>query len=117
MAMIKAAVVTRSGSQWSIEVRRVPKPAPAANEVLVRVHAATVNRTDCGELRHPMLERLITRRASRMVLGMDFAGEVETTGAEVSAFKPGDRVFGMCPRGANGAQAEYFCMPETGPIA
>jgi len=51
-----------------------------------------------------------------MVLGMDFAGEIETTGAEVSAFKPGDRVFGMCPRGENGAQAEYFCMPETGAI-
>lgn len=52
-----------------------------------------------------------------MVLGMDFAGEIETTGAGVSAFKPGDRVFGMCPRGGNGAQAEYFCVPETGPIA
>src|SRR5437016_2895175 len=115
--MIKAAVVTRFGSQWSIELREVPKPAPAAGEVLVQVHAATVNRTDCGELRHPMLERLISGRARRMVLGMDFAGEIEAIGAEVSAFKPGDRVFGMCPRGGNGAQADYFCMPETGPIA
>jgi NADPH:quinone reductase-like Zn-dependent oxidoreductase len=115
--MIKAAVVTRFGSRWSIEIQRMPKPAPAANEVLVRVYAATVNRTDCGELRHPILERLISGRARRMVLGMDFAGEIETTGAAVSAFKPGDRVFGMCPRGRNGAQAEYFCMPETGPIA
>jgi len=51
-----------------------------------------------------------------MVLGLDFAGTIETTGADVSAFRPGDRVFGMCPRGANGAQAEYFCMPETGAI-
>ncbi len=66
-----------------------------------------------------MLERLIVGRgrAPRMVLGMDFAGVIETAGAGVSAFKPGDRVFGMCPRGGNGAQAEYFCMPETGPIA
>jgi len=114
---MKAAVVARFGSRWSIEIRRLPKPAPTPNEVLVRVHAATVNRTDCGELRHPMLERLITGCARRVVLGMDFAGEIETIGAEVSAFRPGDRVFGMCPRGGNGAQAEYFCMPETGPIA
>ncbi len=115
--MMRAAVVTRFGSRWSIEIRQVPKPAPAAGEVLLRVHAATVNRTDCGELRHPMLERLVSGRARRTVLGMDFAGEIETAGAGVSAFKPGDHVFGMCPRGRNGAQAEYFCMPETGPIA
>lgn len=115
---MKAAVVTRSGSQWSIEIGEVPKPAPAAREVLVRVRAATVNRTDCGELRHPLLQRLIIARGSgrRTILGMDFAGEIESVGAGVSAFKPGDRVFGMCPLNINGAQAEYFCMPDTGPI-
>ena len=48
---------------------------------------------------------------------MDFAGTVEATGAAASLFKPGDRVFGMCGFRNNGAQAEYFCMPETGPIA
>jgi len=48
---------------------------------------------------------------------MDFAGTVEGVGAAASLFKPGDRVFGMCPFGNDGAQAEYFCMPETGPIA
>jgi len=102
-----------------MEIRQLPKPAPAANEVLVRVHAATVNRTDCGELRHPLFERLVVARglAPRAVLGLDFAGEIESTGAGVSAYKPGDRVFGMCPRGGNGAQAEYLCMPETGAIA
>jgi NADPH:quinone reductase-like Zn-dependent oxidoreductase len=102
-----------------MEVRQVPKPVPAAGEVLVRVRATTVSRTDCGELRHPMFERLITPRggAHRRVLGMDFAGEIESIGARVSAFKPGDRVFGLCPRGRNGAQAEYFCMPDNGPIA
>lgn len=115
---MKAAVVTRWGRNWSIEVRDVPKPAPAANELLIRVHAATVNRTDCGELRHPWLERFIIARGTvpRTTLGMDFAGEIESVGAGVSAFKPGDRVFGMCPRTANGGQAEYFCMPETGAV-
>ena len=111
---MKAAVVTRFRSRWSIEVLDVPKPKPAAGEVLVRVRAATVNRTDCGELRHPVLERMIARgQPQRTTIGMDFAGEVE---AGVAAFKPGDCVFGMCPRGRNGAQREYFCMPETGPI-
>lgn len=115
---MKAAIVTRFGPWWSIEIREVPKPAPAAGEVLVRVRAATVNRTDCGELRHPLLQRLIVSRgqAKRTILGMDFAGEVEAIGAGVSAFRPGDRVFGMCPLARNGAQVEYFCMPETGPI-
>jgi len=115
---MKAAVVTRFGRNWSIEVRDVPKPAPAADQLLVKVHAATVNRTDCGELRHPLLERWIIARGMepRTILGMDFAGEVEAVGTGVSAFKPGDRVFGMCLRTANGAQAEYVCVPETGAI-
>jgi NADPH:quinone reductase-like Zn-dependent oxidoreductase len=116
---MKAAIITRFGSRWSIEVWQVPKPVPAAGEVLVRVRAATVNRTDCGELRHPLLVGLIAGRgrARRTILGMDFAGEVEAVGAGVTGFKPGDRVFGMCPYGRNGAQAEYLCLPESGPIA
>jgi NADPH:quinone reductase-like Zn-dependent oxidoreductase len=116
---MKAAVITQWGRNWAIEVRDVPKPVPAPDELLVKVHAATVNRTDCGELRHPWLERLIIARgtAPRTIQGMDFAGEVEAVGSEISTFKPGDRIFGMCPRRAHGGQAEYFCMPETGPVA
>jgi NADPH:quinone reductase-like Zn-dependent oxidoreductase len=116
---MKAATVARYGSPGVIEVRDVPAPVPGPNEVLVRVHAATVNRTDCGELLHPTLVRLLTRtgRPRRNILGMDFAGTVEAVGAAASLFKPGDRVFGMCSFGNDGAQAEYFCMPETGPIA
>src|SRR6185295_12724869 len=115
--MMKAAVVTRWGSRWAIEVREVPKPAPGPGDVLVRVRAATVNRTDCGELRHPLLERMITRgQKRRTILGLDFAGEIEAIGAGVSAFRPGDRVFGMCPRGGSGGQAEYVRIPEDGPI-
>jgi NADPH:quinone reductase-like Zn-dependent oxidoreductase len=102
-----------------IEVRDVPAPVPGPDEVLVRVHAATVNRTDCGELLHPTLIRLLTGagRSRRNILGMDFAGTVAAVGAAASLFRPGDRVFGMCGSRNDGAQAEYFCMPETGPIA
>jgi NADPH:quinone reductase-like Zn-dependent oxidoreductase len=117
---MKAAVVTRYGSPDVVKVREVPKPTPQAGEVLIRVHAATVNRTDCGELRpHPFFARLIfgLLRPRRTIKGMDFAGEVERVGAGVTSFKPGDRVFGMCPFRSNGTQAEYVCVPETGPIA
>jgi NADPH:quinone reductase-like Zn-dependent oxidoreductase len=67
----------------------------------------------------PALIRLMNGavRSRRTILGMDFAGIVETVGAAANMFKPGDRVFGMCPSRNDGAQAEYFCMPETGPMA
>lgn len=114
--LMKAAVITRYGSPDVVQILDAPKPTPTANEVLIRVHAATVNRTDCGELRaHPFFMRLFTGllRPKRTILGLDFAGEVEAVGAEALLFKPGDRVFGMCPSRKNGAQAEYVCVPET----
>jgi NADPH:quinone reductase-like Zn-dependent oxidoreductase len=115
---MKAAIVARFGRRWSIEVGEAPKPVPAAGEILVRVRAATVSRTDCGELLHPWLQRLIVRgQPQRRILGMDFAGEVESVGAGVTAFRPGDRIFGMCPWGRDGGQAEYVCLPATAPIA
>jgi NADPH:quinone reductase-like Zn-dependent oxidoreductase len=116
---MRAATIARYGSPGVIEVRDVPVPVAGPDEVRVRVHAATVNRTDCGELLHPTLIRLLTgaRGSRRKILGLDFAGTVEAVGATVSRFKPGDRVFGKGGSRNDGAQAEYFCMPETGAIA
>jgi NADPH:quinone reductase-like Zn-dependent oxidoreductase len=115
---MKAATIARYGSPGVIEIRDVPAPVPGRGEVLVRVHAATVNRTDCGELLHPRLIGLLAgRRSRRTILGMDFAGTIHAVGDAAGMFKPGDRVFGMCPFSKDGAQAEYLCMPETGPIA
>ena len=116
---MKAATIARYGSPGVIEVRDVPTPVPGPNDVLVRVHAATVNRTDCGELLHPALVRMLTGagRSRRNILGLDFAGTVEAVGAAAGRFKHGDRVFGMCPSRNDGAQAEYLCMPESGAIA
>ena len=119
-ALMKAAVVTRYGSPDVVTIRQVPKPTPGAGEVLIRVHATTVNRTDCGQLRpHPFLARLFLGlvRPRRSIFGMDVAGEVEAVAAGVTSFQPGDRVFGMCPFRSNGAHAEFVCVPETGPIA
>ena len=116
---MKAVVNTRYGSPDVLEIREVPKPEPRAGEVLIRVHATTVSRTDCGALRaHPFFVRFFTglRRPKRTILGMDFAGEVEAVGAGVTSFTPGDRVFGLSP-GGYGAHAEYLCVPEKGAIA
>jgi len=116
---MKAAVNTRYGSPDVLEVRQVPKPQPKAGEALIRVHATTVGRTDCGMLRaHPFIVRFFAglRRPKRTILGMDFAGEVEAVGAGVTSFKPGDRVFGMSPDDF-GAHAEYLCVSASGPIA
>ena len=116
---MKAAIITRYGSPDVVKVVEASKPAPAAGEVLVRVHATTVNRTDCGELRPRLIGRLLfgLRRPRRTIFGMDFAGVIEAVGVEVKSLKPGDRVFGMCPSRNNGAHAEYVCIPESGPIA
>ncbi len=114
---MRAAVIARYGSPDVVTVRDVAKPAPADDEILVRVHAASVSRTDCGELRaDPIFMRLFTglRRPRRTIFGVDFAGEVEAVGVTIAAFKPGDRVFGLCPSRSNGAQADYVCVPARG---
>jgi len=116
---MQVAIVTRYGSPGTIEVRDIATPAPGPGELLVRVHAATVNRTDCGELLHPNLIRLMVGAGfrRRAVLGLDFAGTVEAVGAGAGRFSPGDAVFGMAPLGCEGAQAEYLCISETAPMA
>lgn len=115
---MKAAVSARYGSPDGIEIRQVSKPQPKPGEVLVKVHATTVSRTDCGMLQpHPRLIRLVTGliRPKLTILGMDFAGTVESVGTDVTSFEPGDRVFGLSPE-RYGAHAEYLCVPEKSAI-
>jgi NADPH:quinone reductase-like Zn-dependent oxidoreductase len=117
--MMKAAVNTRYGSPDVLEIRHVPKPEPKAGEVLVKVYATSVTRSDCGLRRpHPQLVRLFAGllRPKRTILGIDFAGVVEAVGVGVTSFKPGDRVFGLSPD-EYGAHAEYLCVPETAAMA
>jgi NADPH:quinone reductase-like Zn-dependent oxidoreductase len=118
MMTMRAAVITRYGSPDVVKIRDVAKPEPAAGEVLIRVHAASVNRTDCGALRPRIVGRFLwgLLRPRRKIFGLDVAGVVEAVGGEVTAFRPGDRVFGMCPVLSNGAHADYVCIPQTGPI-
>ena len=117
---MRAAVITRYGSPDVIEIREVAKPSPKAGEVLVKVHASTVSRTDSGFLRaHPFAMRLFTglRRPRQQILGMDFAGVVEAVGAGVQSLRPGARVFGLLRWRELGGHAEYVCVPEAAYIA
>jgi NADPH:quinone reductase-like Zn-dependent oxidoreductase len=116
---MRAAVRTSYGPPDVVRIAEVDKPAVRDNEVLVKVHATTVNRTDCGfRAGRPFFVRLLTGlpRPRVTVLGTEFAGEVEAVGAGVTSFRVGDRVFGF--KGLPfGAHAEYMRIPEDGFLA
>lgn len=116
---MKAAVYTRYGPPEVVEIRGVPKPVPKDNEVLIKVHATTVNRTDCGfRSANYFIVRFFSGlfNPKNKILGNEFAGKIEATGKSVTTFKPGDRVFGY--NDANfGAHAEYIAIKETGALA
>ncbi len=116
---MKTMVYSRYGPPEVVQLREVPKPVPRANEVLIKIHAATVNRTDCG---FRSANYFVTRFFSGLfnpkvnILGCEFAGEVEAVGIEVLVFKPGDRVFGY-DDSAFGGHAEYKVMAASGALA
>jgi NADPH:quinone reductase-like Zn-dependent oxidoreductase len=116
---MKAAVHTRYGPPDVVRISEVDKPTAKDNEVLVKVHATTVNRTDSGlRSAKPCINRFFTglSRPRVTVLGNEFAGEVEAVGRGVTSFEVGDRVFGY--NGTRfGAHAEYLAMPEDGSLA
>jgi NADPH:quinone reductase-like Zn-dependent oxidoreductase len=116
---MRAAVRTSYGPPDVVRIAEVDKPAPKDNEVLVRVHATTVNRTDSGfRAGRPFFVRALTGlpRPRVRILGTEFAGTVEAVGAGVTSFGVGDRVFGF--KGLPfGAHAEYLAIPEDGFLA
>ena len=111
---MKAIVNTRYGPPEVLQVMEVEKPIPKDNEVLIRIYATTVNRTDCG-FRKPeyLIVRLISGifKPKKIILGSEFAGEIETTGDRVATFKKGDQVFGLSTFNF-GTHAEYICIAE-----
>jgi NADPH:quinone reductase-like Zn-dependent oxidoreductase len=116
---MKAAVHTKYGPPDVVRISELDKPAATDHQVLVKVRATTVNRTDSGlRAAKPFINRFFTglRRPRVTVLGNEFAGEVEAVGRGVTSFKVGDRVFGY--NGTRfGAHAEYLAMPEDGSLA
>jgi NADPH:quinone reductase-like Zn-dependent oxidoreductase len=118
-SLMRAAVRTSYGPPDVVRIAEVDKPTHKDNEVLVKVHATTVNRTDCGfRAGRPFFVRVLTGlpRPRVTVLGTEFAGEVETVGAGVTSFRVGDRVFGF--KGLPfGAHADYLAIPQDGFLA
>ena len=116
---MRAVVYDRYGPPEVLRLEEVERPTPKDDELLVKVHAATVSRTDTG-LRSADLfaSRLVTGllRPKRRILGSDFAGEVEAVGAAATEFAVGDRVFGIHPW-KFGTHAEFVCVRASGAVA
>ena len=106
---MKAIVYTKYGSPEALQLQEVEKPAPKEGQVLLKVHAASVNALDYRRFeKTSLLGRIMDEviiKAINKVLGADVAGTVERVGSKVTEFKPGDEVFGIAP----GSFAEYAC--------
>ena len=111
---MRAVVHDRYGGPDVLRLEEVERPVPNDDEVLVKIHATTVSRSDCGfREADPFILRFFTglRRPNRRILGSELAGEVASIGKNVTRFKVGDHVFGL--KGF-GAHAEYVCVREDG---
>lgn len=126
---MKAIVYTEYGSPDVLQLKEVVKPVPKDNEILIKVHATSVNYGDMlarnfkevtpRQFNMPGIFWLPARLAFGLskpkinILGAELSGEVEALGKDVTKFKKGDQVFGY-PGASMGAYAEYLCMPENG---
>ncbi|MBU0704480.1 MAG: NAD(P)-dependent alcohol dehydrogenase [Chloroflexi bacterium] len=114
---MKAIVCTEYGSPDVLKFIEVEKPTPKDDQVLIKVHAASLNAYDWHLLRaSPFLVRLMgggLLKPKNTILGADIAGRVESVGKNVKQFKPGDEVFGDLAGCGNGGFAEYVCASEN----
>jgi NADPH:quinone reductase-like Zn-dependent oxidoreductase len=114
---MKAITYKKYGEPTDVlELREVKKPEPKENEVLVKVHAASVNMADLAFVRgKPFLIRMMGSglfRPKNEILGMDIAGQVESVGANCEHLQPGEDVYGEISECGWGGFAEYVCVPE-----
>jgi NADPH:quinone reductase-like Zn-dependent oxidoreductase len=123
---MRAVVYDRYGPPEVLRLENVERPVPKDDEVLVKIHATTVNRADCATreanrrsgLAVMLLSRVISglRRPKQRILGSEFAGDVEAVGAAVTEFAVGDQVFGNSGF-RFGAHAEFMCIRESARMA
>lgn len=112
---MKAIVYTQYGPPDVLQLKEVKRPVPKNGEVLIKVHATTVNRTDCATIRaKPFFMRIGTGlfKPKRQIPGTEFAGKIEAVGTTVSSLKVGDDVFGFDDVEA-GSQAQYMTINEN----
>jgi len=114
---MKAIVHTKFGPPDLLELQEVAKPTPKEDEVLVKVHAASLNAYDWHIMRaKPFLVRLAgfgLLRPKHKILGVDMAGRVEAVGKNAKQFQPNDEVYGDLSGCGGGAFAQYVCAPEN----
>ncbi len=115
---MKAIVCTKYGSPDVLQLREVAKPAPKDDEVLIKIHAASINSRDWRMMRaNPFFIRLVPGsflQPKNKILGADVVGRIEAVGRYVKQFKPGDEVFGYLPSATGrGTFAEYVCANEN----
>ena len=108
---MKAIVFSKYGSPDVLQLKEVEKPVPQDNEVLIKIHASSINPFDWRTMRAKpffirLQEGLLKPKNKR--LGADFSGQIEAVGRKAKQFQPGDKVFGIC----SGAFAEYVCVNE-----
>ena len=118
---MRAVIADRYGPPDILRIEEVERPVPKEDELLVRIHASTVNRSDAhNRAGTPFVTRFFQglRRPKRRIPGSEFAGEVAEVGRAVTEFKAGDRVFGVYPFFGvrEGAHAEFMCIPERAPV-
>ena len=117
---MKAVVCPKYGPPDVLQIREVEKPFPSDNEIVIKVCAATVSAADVNlrTFNFPKLSWLFARigigicEPKKQILGVEFVGEVESVGKNVTQFKKGDQLFGSTEKVTSGAYADYVCMPE-----
>jgi NADPH:quinone reductase-like Zn-dependent oxidoreductase len=123
--VMKAVIWTRYGPPDVLKLQDIPTPIPRDNEVLIKVHAATVaaGDTELRSLRLPIEYRILlrlviglTRPKRARIPGIEVAGKIETVGLEVKRFKEGDEVFGVTGF-SFGAHAQFVCLPDKNALA
>jgi NADPH:quinone reductase-like Zn-dependent oxidoreductase len=113
---MKAAVRSKYGLPGDLCIKELGVPTPKEDEVLIRVHATTVNRSDCHVLSgRPLAMRLFTGlfKPRSAIIGSDFAGQIEAVGSAVQSFKIGDKVMGFDGGFGCGSHAQYFTLSKV----
>lgn len=118
MQKMKAAVRKTYGPPRKIKIEEIEKPVPGDDELLIRVYATSVNRTDCANLTaKPFIMRFVLGflKPRKKILGTDFAGQVEAIGKNIEAWSVNDRVFGFLDTGLE-SQAEFLAIKPDGSV-
>src|SRR5688572_20296982 len=114
--LMKAILYTQYGTPEVLQYKEVDKPVPGDNDVLIKVHAASVNAADWFLMMgSPVIVRMMTGglfSPGMLIPGGDVSGRVEATGSKVTQFKPGDEVFGDLSACGRSTFAEYVCARE-----